>query len=419
MRIKLDTLPVEKSEELDLSEENNIKYEVNEKWFSLYNWISFSELRQTVMIDYLSFLSVITIPFAILFIVVGVINFYMFKEGNIISFWFLYVLLWGYAIVFSLVILKMIYRAWVFLKVNNVFFTDTHISVGWEITNLNEYDTIRKDINYYGELFHEKLGKKNTILSKMDELKNKVFHKDTKWSIFDDISTDGLSGLWKEAAWLAVVIFLLVIAYWISLYLFYYLGYIISWILSYIFVGIMMLVKSIFTSKEERINKTFLQMNQACKELKENQETALGYIIQNLNWNFTNKSKTLVSSLDQTLNSVSNGLGLSKKLYKQLLDSEYSDAFNFTTFHNWVNYQITVPTQKMLQLLIESNEKVDKQITQINKKLVDQSDTNQIAAYELQLERLRMVRSDLNVQIISWTNMLETLETEVFKKLHK
>ena len=223
----------------------------------------------------------------------------------------------------------------------------------------------------------------------------------------------------KEAAGLALVILVLVIAYWIALYLFYYLWYIISWILSYILVGIMMIVKSIFKSKEEKINQTFIQMNEACNELKVNQETSLGYITQNLNWDFTNKNKVLVSSLDNTLNSVSKWLELSKTLYNQLLHSDYSDAFNFTTFHNWVNYQITVPTKKMLQLLIESNEKIDSQISQLNRKLVEIKDTNQIAAYELQLERLRMIRSDLNLQIISWTNMLETLETQVFKKLHK
>ena len=83
--------------------------EINEKGFSVYNYISFKELISTVNKDYLQALNVINIPFAIVSGIVG----YMSYESN--SILFLILLFLGvYFCVFTYLLIKLIYRTYKF-----------------------------------------------------------------------------------------------------------------------------------------------------------------------------------------------------------------------------------------------------------------------------------------------------------------
>ena len=56
-----------------------IEEEIQEKWFSVYNYISLKELFMTVQRDYLWILSVINVPFWIVTIVLWILS---YASGN-------------------------------------------------------------------------------------------------------------------------------------------------------------------------------------------------------------------------------------------------------------------------------------------------------------------------------------------------
>lgn len=398
-----------------------VKNEVNQKWFSLYNWISFSELRQTVIIDYLSILAKINIPFGILFVLTGVINYYMWRDG-IQTFGLLYVLAGGYLLTFTIMFWKMIQRSWIFLQISNVIFTDSHIWVGNQLVSLDNYESIRESIEEYGKIFHEQLGKESQINQKTKEFKDSLFgsKSSNSWSSssswFDDIWDLGSMG--KEAGALILVILLLVGTYWLSLYVFYAIWWIFAFTLSYFFVGIMKLIVFLQNKEEVKINKHFESLDNTSKSLQSSTDTLISFIQKNKEGDWTEKNEILIKSMKDTLSLVYKGLSESKEIYKLLNNSKYKDVFNFKTFHNWVNLQITDPTRKLLELLITLGELTDKQMTHLTKQSVNTTDSQLKWQYDIQIERLRLVRSNLNVQIIEWTNLLEKLQSEVFQKLH-
>lgn len=392
-----------------------IKSEVAIKWFSLYNWISFSELRKTVIIDYLAILTTINIPFGVLFVITGATNYLMFRSG-IISFGFLYVLAWGYFITFAIMFWKMIYRSWIFLKISNIIFTDTHIGVGDKLISLDNYGGIKADIDKYGSLFYEKLWEESQIVKKIKELKESLFSSKNPLSSSNSSFLD-FDFKDRESSRFAFVILLLVVAYWISLYVFYVLGWVVAFTLSYVFVGVMKVLYLLQNKEEIKINWLFESLSVISDNLKKSTETLTQYIEKNKEWNWTEKNKTFISYIEKNLILVHKGLSESKNLYEILKQSKYKEVFNFTTFHNWVNIQITDPTRKFLELLIILRENIDKQISFLTHQMVNANDLAK-GQYKLQQERLHTLKNSLDVQIITWTNLLEKIQSQVFTKLH-
>lgn len=129
----------------DLAERNPlIQPSVDSKGFYLYNWISFEELRKTVARDYLWLLSKMLIPFGLLIILGGLYDFYVLGDMQFI--WTLIGISGIYALIFLVIIFRMIARSWTFLHISNIVFTYTHIGIGGKIIPYEKFDTMAEKL---------------------------------------------------------------------------------------------------------------------------------------------------------------------------------------------------------------------------------------------------------------------------------
>jgi len=387
-----------------------IKKNIDLKGFYMYKWISFEELRLTVTKDYLFILSKILLLFWIVFILIWLWDFYI-NESLFMFFIMVLVLYW---ILFLLIIIRMIYRSWVFTHISNIFFTNTHISIWWEIIEYNNFYKIEEDIKHWEELFDEEMMKPSKINEKISEFKAKVFswsaEKQEKkaennssnesndniissnkkcdkcwdcWSAGCDC-WDG----WEWAIAFVIITFILIWLYWISIRVFYAIWWILSFLIWHLFVWIMKKIIYFQDREELKINSLFEKIENISNEIIFSKNILKKKILEASVWNWSEWINWIVSNFDNTIWKAWLAIWLKNKLKFTLSNSKFKDIFNFTTYNLWTKNQVLEPINEIIFLLNSAYEKLQKTIIDLENQ-IKITDKSLIWPMEIQLIRLK------------------------------
>lgn len=377
-----------------------IDQSLEEKGFSVYNYISLEELLMTVQRDYLWILSVINIPFWIATIVLWVMS---YASG---SFWFLFLMLfWVYFVIFLVLLFKLIVRSFHFLKISNVVYTRKGIIL-WDV--LHQYGdskSLDKKLWEYEEMFDEYLAKpsklKQVIIRKRQEVL--WWTAETGKKVLDVM---GRYNIWDDAARLAIPV---MISYWIYailLYTFYYLGYF-FWIV--MFYAVYIFLKAILLFKEnteikmkkkiEYIDEGFVNMKKIDKilshKIAEFGDGEISKIASFVEENFKNFYTEIWLVLSQR-----------KSLLKVIEKSEFKDFIDFEMIEEYIKNSFNKPVKEMILLLSKTEKMLINWINEIknidgNAIELDASLSKKELVLSHQLEVLQHNKSMLEKNIIN------------------
>jgi len=341
---------------------NKILNELNEKWFSVYNYISLKELILTSRKDFLNILSKINIPFAIVSIILWVISYYS-------SFWFL---LFGflfviYFIIFLIIFIKLLFRTKLFLYVSDVVYTKTGLMISDDFLYYKkDKDKIELKLEKYEQIFNEYLSKPSNLEEIISKKKKEVLDWSLKksWKI-----TEFLSDLSRSKEWwqMAIAILFSTVIYIISLYVFYYIWYFFMLILSNIYLFFLKLILSFRDKIELKIKKKTLEidekldkMNLIYKVLKNKLDNFKNWEISNI-WEFVeDKFWDFYGQIDLVLKDI--------KVLKILIEkSKYKDVIDFYLFKKYLKKNFNKPVQEMISLLELYEKLLEKEIIELKK----------------------------------------------------
>ena len=139
-----------------------IQDEINEKWFSLYNWIWEKDVKMSIERDFLKYISKFWTIVAVTLILPSIVLLYIESPFFYIYFfwwiWFINALSLIFLIIIS------IKRSNILRKNSNILVTDSSISINWKIRKLENNKIIsNQNLNEIWELFEEKLFKNSNI----------------------------------------------------------------------------------------------------------------------------------------------------------------------------------------------------------------------------------------------------------------
>lgn len=210
-----------------------IANDVQQKGFSVYNYISLKELILTVQKDYLGVITIVNIPFAILTVIFWVI---VYSSGNIIS---LIVFLGTcYLCIFIYLCIKLVIRTYYYLLVSNVVYATKGLILGNTLYKYNSgTQKLEKNLEKYELIFDEYLSKPSELQEIVAQKKDRLFSSTQKnLEKWGKILSEALKNSKnKNSSQILIPIILSFILYVICLYIFYYIGYFIGYILFYMY----------------------------------------------------------------------------------------------------------------------------------------------------------------------------------------
>ena len=341
---------------------DEIQEEVDEKWFSVYNYISLEELILTTRKDFLEILVYISTPFAIVTVILWMFAFFWS--------WFLFFfvfLFFVYFIIFLIVFFKLIYKTYLFLKISDVVYTKNWLMISDDIIYFKkDKDFLEKKLNKYEEIFDEYLWKPSS-LEEVISIKKRILFESTKkdWkNIWNSLLKLGRSKNWL----LIVLIFSLSFALYVAfLYISYYLWYFLSFLFSYIYIFFMRIILFFKDKVELKIKHKTLKIDTHLKKM---------HFIYKLIKNKIDKFKSgeisnLENFVEDKFNDFYTQIDLiikeKIKLSKLIDDSKYKDFIDLNIFKKYLKWHFNKPVKDMISLLEAYEKLLNKQIKEIEK----------------------------------------------------
>lgn len=335
--------------------------EVEEKGFSVYNYISFSELISTVNKDYLQALNTINIPFAILTAVA------LYASYETQSYIFLVLLFLGvYSLVFLYLIGKLIYRTYKFSLVTNVIYTKKGLVINDEVHHYEDDSKLKELLVKLESLFDEYLSKPSNLKEVIKYEKEKLFEKLSKnfqtvnkglenRSNFR-VSSNGDSG--KVLA----LIYAALVAYSISVVVFYFIGLVLGFILFFIIISIISLYFYINKSIELKIKQEVTKIDKEIKNLDEIYEELNKEVSSFSSGEIFDLSKRIEGKYESFYSKINKAIDLKDGLKVIIENSKYKDFIDFALFAIYLKNQFNRPLNKMIELLEDYKAKVQKEL---------------------------------------------------------
>lgn len=367
--------------------------EVQEKGFSVYNYISIKELLSTINKDYLSTLSAINIPFAILSVIIGFISYETYSYTLLITF-FLAV----YACIFIYLIAKLIYRTYKYSLVTNVIYSHKGLVIGKSIFNYQDDSKLLDLLKKYEDIFSEYLSKPSTlkdeIRRKKEKLKNGL---QNNFSFINKLSS-GRSSRNSDSGKFAIIALAILVIYSITITIFYFLGIALGFILFFIIIYFIELYFKFNKSIELKIKNITTYIGKDLNKLEA--------IYQNLNTKISTFEDGEINDLSRNIDkeysefySIINKTIDKKDTLKKLIEeSIYKDFIDFSLFALYLKKQFNKPLNEMIDLLEQYKRNILKQINEIEEtiKSIPIEDKHHI---ETKLTRMYSLNKNLNLQL--------------------
>lgn len=374
-----------------------IDKEINEKWFSVYNYISLKELFLTVQRDYLSILSKINLPFWIITIILWVLGY--ISNSFLLLFVFLFL---AYATIFLVLAFKLVLRAYYFMKITDVVYTEKWIILWNEIYIYKEEERLINNLKKYEEMFEEFLSKPSNIEKVIAGKKKEVLEKNLKlwWK--------GLDLMWNlrwDWAKLAIIVLLSHFAYVIFLYLFYYIGYF-FWIAIFFIINIFLKIILKFTKNTEvKIKWKIEDIDESFKNMEKIDKMLSHKISTFKEWEISDISSSVENNFSNFYTEVISVFNQKKKLFNLINNSKFKDFINFQKLEKYLKDNFNKPVLNMISMLEKFEKLLEKQIkllkiTNSNLEILDVNlDKKQIILTN-QLNNLRENKNKLEKSVI-------------------
>lgn len=345
----------------------NIKNDINEKWFHLYKWIWEDDIKQSIERDFLSSIKTIWPVSAVILLLPTILIIYS-SSSYVAGFWY-FVSLLIIINVFLLIYLTIlaIARSNTLRKNAYVLLTDSSISVNWNIRKISEFNSEDVEIKKISNTFEEEIFKESNIKNTKQWFIKQVFEQLWKWyqMIFK---------LWdsrnRNSFQIILIWILLYTIYALSLWMIYFIWIFFIWI----FWNILSIVnKNLLLISWHKITK----INSNFEDIDSN-SNALIIEKDNL-WVLLNEAKkndwkdSLLLKINEWIKNINenawSAVDTSINLKKIIESSKYNEMFNFSIYNSWIKKQILVPLlqivellEKNLNILKEQNEAIWEQI---------------------------------------------------------
>ena len=331
-----------------------IKKEISQKWFCVYDYISFKELFLTVQKDYLAILNFINIPFWIISILLFIVNIPLAIGFLLIS----------YLIINILLFIKLIYRSYYFLLVSDVVFTNKWIIL-WNKAYSNEKEA-QDSIKKYEKMFLETLGQESKLQETIDKKLKKL--KDNTLSSWSKMFYNLSRFAWRNRNWGQIVILMSVamVVYTIFLYAFYYIWYFLGIIFFYLFSYILKLIIYFKRNIELEIKKDTTSLDNSLKKLEILYKSISSEISNFKSWEIWNLSKFIQKSFTSFYTTIDISLKQKQSLIKILKSYKYSDFIDFETLNSYIKNNFNKPVLDMVSLLDKIKIDLENQIKEID-----------------------------------------------------
>ncbi len=358
-----------------------IEKEIEEKGFSVYNYISLKELFLTVQRDYLEILSIINLPFWIITIVLWVI-WYLWETFSL----FFYFLFFSYIIIFIILAVKLILRAYYFMKITDVVYTENWIILWNELYKYNDEDNLFKKLSEYSDMFEEFLSKPSS-LRKIIRMKKKWI-LDENWNLLSN-SVEITSDFWKDWVQLAIPVVISQFIYIIFLYLFYYFWYF-FWIIIFSIINVFLKIILKFSKNKEVAIKWKLEdIDSSFKNMSKIEKILSNKISNFKSWEISDISSSVDKNFSNFYSEVIFIFNEKKKLFNLIKKSKFKDFVNFEKLEKYLKNNFNKPVLEMISMLEKFRKLLEKQIEllRITQKNNNTKINNELTYKEIILEK--------------------------------
>lgn len=402
MRVKTlspNTFTEEDTKEATL---NEIKEQVDERWFYLYDWISPDELRMSVQADYLSIVKSASIPLAVITFIMGFIGLGVWWFIGV--FWLILLTLWVfYTFVFLYLVLKMIRRSYLYTRGADVIITDNHYVSWGNIIRKDDFTWQKEAFEVMEKLFREPLFEPSRL--------KEYIAIERKW-LFDQLKEIAYGGgkvienLWRSRDSGGIIMVLLVggLLYGGMMALVYFLWVFFVAIAAHIFSWIAHRILLATNNLEHEIQTLFVDITESSIELKKEKKSSISLLTEagRNEWK-ENLSGKIEDSFEIIAKWAEVATKKSVELEKLLSDSKYKDIFNFTKYGGWIKTQILEPLREIHELLEKNNDTLEGILSQIEEQIRETNSPSLKKPLELQKERIK-------IQLESFKKMITMID---------
>lgn len=373
--IKQDSAKQKYQKENDLESSNhflaipeNIQKTIDERWFYLYEWIHPQDVKMSIERDFLSVMNILNIPIVIIFVIAGLLSW--FWGISLLLFFLIAFLLFAWVIIYICIISFM--RS-IYLTHNAyVVLTNSHVSIAWKIIDIQELNTLQKDIQKTSSIFEEELFQESHIHRSKKRFMERLKKQLLWWYKFlFRMSWRSSKDSW--AAWLALIV--LYTLYVLSIWFIYIFFIFILWCvwLSLKFINKKILL--IQWHKVTKINDNFEKIDMDSKKLFEEKNILSDILHQALENDWKDWLLNRIHTHITKINTYSeNAIQANIKLKNDIKDSQYNDIFNFSVYNTWIKKQIFEPLVGIRTLLEKNLTLLESNIANIEKQIENAQD---------------------------------------------
>ncbi len=368
----------------------NIKKEVLEKGFSIYNYISLKELLFTINKDYLDAILKLNSLLFVLFLVFSYISFESGDFSILIGFLFA-----TYGFIFIYLVAKLFYRTSKFSQITNILYTKKGLIISNKIFHYEDDYELKELLLSYEKLFDEYLSKPSRLSENITYMKKNLIEKFSNH--FDQVSKIKD----KNSGYLLIILLI----YSISSFIFYYLGFVLGFLFFLIFSFFINIYFRFNKSIEIKIKENMSFIDDKIKNLNNIYEDLKAKIDTFKDGEISNLSKKMDSELNSFYLNI-NTILKNKDILKTIIsESIYKDFIDFAHLANYIKEQFNKPLIDMITLLEDYERSINRQINSIKSEL----NSNIIESYQLEqkLINLELIAKNISINLKKLHNSVQ------------
>jgi hypothetical protein len=387
MRVKTLSEPTFQEADIKESTLTEIKEQVDERGFYLYDWITPDELRMSVQADYLRVVKSASIPLAVVSFVMGMIG--LIFAGFLWVFWLVLATLWiFYTLVFFYLVLKMLQRSYLYTRWADVIITDNHYVSGGKIIPKDDFAGQKEAFEVMEKLFREPLFEPSR-LKEYIALERKWLFEQLKEIAYGGGKIIEKLGRSRDSGWLIIALLIGGILYGGMMALVYFLWVFFVAIAAHIFSWIAHRILLATNNLEHRIQTHFTEITEASIELKDEKKSSISLLTEagRNDW-----KENLTGKIEDSFEIISKRAEIatekSIELEKLLTSSQYNDIFNFVKYGRWIKMQILEPLEEIHALLKKNKHTLEGIVWDLERQILETNESSLKRPLELQKERI-------------------------------
>lgn len=368
----------------------NIKKEVLEKGFSIYNYISLKELLFTINKDYLDAILKLNSLLFVLFLVFSYISFESGDFSILIGFLFA-----TYGFIFIYLVAKLFYRTSKFSQITNILYTKKGLIISNKIFHYEDDYELKELLLSYEKLFDEYLSKPSRLSENITYMKKNLIEKFSNH--FDQVSKIKD----KNSGYLLIILLI----YSISSFIFYYLGFVLGFLFFLIFSFFINIYFRFNKSIEIKIKENMSFIDDKIKNLNNIYEDLKAKIDTFRDGEISNLSKKMDSELNSFYLNI-NTILKNKDILKTIIsESIYKDFIDFAHLANYIKEQFNKPLIDMITLLEDYERSINRQINSIKSEL--NSNISESYQLEQKLINLELIAKNISINLKKLHNSVQ------------